>query len=193
MFGIRVASSMDVNKKMGGKITNAEGLTDEKAWGNLPLGRLRRSGEGQDGRHRHHQPSQQLSLPDDLARANLRACLRPIRSAGTILAARTRGITRFPAAKPSNSATAWSSTKATPSRPAVPPLDCRQRMPSRPADRGREELDDPGNPRSVTLRRGDAVKRRSRGPRRAARPTSWQLRQSAQQIASGRSRGSRRS
>ena len=33
MFGVRVASSMDVNKKKGGKITNAEGLTDEKAWG----------------------------------------------------------------------------------------------------------------------------------------------------------------
>jgi hypothetical protein len=33
MFGIRVASSMDVTKKAGGKITNAEGDTDEKAWG----------------------------------------------------------------------------------------------------------------------------------------------------------------
>ena len=33
MFGIRVASSMDVTKQKGGKITNAEGLTDEKAWG----------------------------------------------------------------------------------------------------------------------------------------------------------------
>jgi hypothetical protein len=33
MFGIRVASSMDVTKKKGGTITNAEGLTDEKAWG----------------------------------------------------------------------------------------------------------------------------------------------------------------
>jgi hypothetical protein len=33
MFGLRVASSMDVAKKTGGKITNAEGLTDEKAWG----------------------------------------------------------------------------------------------------------------------------------------------------------------
>jgi hypothetical protein len=32
-FGIRVASSMDVDKKTGGKITNAEGLTDESAWG----------------------------------------------------------------------------------------------------------------------------------------------------------------
>ena len=32
-FGIRVASSMDVDKKTGGKITNAEGLTNEKAWG----------------------------------------------------------------------------------------------------------------------------------------------------------------
>jgi hypothetical protein len=33
MFGLRVASSMDVDKKMGGKITNAEGLTNDKAWG----------------------------------------------------------------------------------------------------------------------------------------------------------------
>ena len=33
MFGLRMASTMDVNKKAGGKITNAEGLTDEKAWG----------------------------------------------------------------------------------------------------------------------------------------------------------------
>ena len=33
MFGIRVASSMDVTRKAGGRITNAEGLTDEKAWG----------------------------------------------------------------------------------------------------------------------------------------------------------------
>jgi hypothetical protein len=33
MFGIRVASTMDVTKKTGGKITNAEGLTDDKAWG----------------------------------------------------------------------------------------------------------------------------------------------------------------
>ncbi len=33
MFGIRVASSMDVTHKLGGLITNAEGLTDAKAWG----------------------------------------------------------------------------------------------------------------------------------------------------------------
>ena len=33
MFGLRVASSMDVNKKHGGRITNAEGLTDDRAWG----------------------------------------------------------------------------------------------------------------------------------------------------------------
>jgi hypothetical protein len=33
MFGIRVASSMDVARKGGGRITNAEGLTDDKAWG----------------------------------------------------------------------------------------------------------------------------------------------------------------
>jgi len=33
MFGVRVASSMDVTRKAGGKITNAEGWTDENAWG----------------------------------------------------------------------------------------------------------------------------------------------------------------
>ncbi len=33
MFGLRVASSMDVKRKTGGRITNAEGLTDEEAWG----------------------------------------------------------------------------------------------------------------------------------------------------------------
>lgn len=33
MFGLRVASSMDVDKKTGGTIINAEGLVNEKAWG----------------------------------------------------------------------------------------------------------------------------------------------------------------
>jgi hypothetical protein len=33
MFGLRVASSMDAAKNAGGKITNAEGLTDANAWG----------------------------------------------------------------------------------------------------------------------------------------------------------------
>jgi hypothetical protein len=33
MFGLRVASSMDVKRKQGGKITNAEGLTDLASWG----------------------------------------------------------------------------------------------------------------------------------------------------------------
>ena len=33
MFGIRVACSMDVARKTGGRITNAEGVTDLKAWG----------------------------------------------------------------------------------------------------------------------------------------------------------------
>lgn len=32
-FGVRVASSMDVDKKRGGKIVNSEGLTDGAAWG----------------------------------------------------------------------------------------------------------------------------------------------------------------
>jgi hypothetical protein len=35
MFGLRVASSMDVKKKAGGRITNAEGVTDDKAWGKI--------------------------------------------------------------------------------------------------------------------------------------------------------------
>lgn len=33
MFGLRVASTMDAKKKQGGKITNAEGVTDTRAWG----------------------------------------------------------------------------------------------------------------------------------------------------------------
>jgi hypothetical protein len=33
MLGLRVASSMDVDQKKGGRITNAEGRTDAKAWG----------------------------------------------------------------------------------------------------------------------------------------------------------------
>jgi hypothetical protein len=33
MFGLRVASSMDVKRKQGGKIVNAEGLADGDAWG----------------------------------------------------------------------------------------------------------------------------------------------------------------
>lgn len=32
-FGVRVASSMDVSRKLGGRITNADGLIDENAWG----------------------------------------------------------------------------------------------------------------------------------------------------------------
>jgi hypothetical protein len=33
MFGLRVPSSMDVKRKTGGRITNAEGITDLEAWG----------------------------------------------------------------------------------------------------------------------------------------------------------------
>ncbi len=33
MFGLRIASTMDVKAKKGGKITNAEGITDVAAWG----------------------------------------------------------------------------------------------------------------------------------------------------------------
>jgi len=33
MFGVRVATSMDVDSKKGGKITNSDGLVDQAAWG----------------------------------------------------------------------------------------------------------------------------------------------------------------
>jgi hypothetical protein len=33
MFGVRVASTMDVTRKQGGKIVTSEGLVDDKAWG----------------------------------------------------------------------------------------------------------------------------------------------------------------
>ncbi|MBX6312837.1 MAG: PmoA family protein [Isosphaeraceae bacterium] len=33
MFGLRIASSMDVKRKQGGRIINAEGITDTAAWG----------------------------------------------------------------------------------------------------------------------------------------------------------------
>ena len=32
-FGLRVASSMDASRKTGGKLVNAEGLTDDALWG----------------------------------------------------------------------------------------------------------------------------------------------------------------
>ena len=32
-FGLRLASSMNVNRKTGGRIVNAEGITDTDAWG----------------------------------------------------------------------------------------------------------------------------------------------------------------
>ena len=77
MFGLRVASSMDVNRKAGGRITNAEGLTDLKAWGQAsPWVDYVGPGRGQDGGGRHPQPSPQLSIPNDLARPGLRLVRR---------------------------------------------------------------------------------------------------------------------
>lgn len=37
MFGLRVASSMDTKRKLGGRIVNAEGITDKDAWGKPSL------------------------------------------------------------------------------------------------------------------------------------------------------------
>ena len=68
MFGLRVASSMDVNKKTGGRITNAEGLTDDKAWGKPPRGSTT---SGRSKGRRWGSPSSttpELPIPHDLAR-----------------------------------------------------------------------------------------------------------------------------
>ena len=77
MFGLRLASSMDVKRKKGGKITNAEGLTDDPAWGKAsPWVRLRRAREGPDRGDRDSQPPEQLPVPHDLARPRLRPLRR---------------------------------------------------------------------------------------------------------------------
>ena len=64
MFGLRVASSMDVDREAGGKITNAEGLTDDQGLGQgLALGRLHRAGRRQDGRDRDPEPPRSFRYP----------------------------------------------------------------------------------------------------------------------------------
>ena len=73
MFGIRVASSMDVTKKKGGRITNAEGLTDDNAWGK-PSPWVDYVGPVKDklvGIAVDQSPAE-LSLSDDLACQNIR-------------------------------------------------------------------------------------------------------------------------
>ena len=83
MFGLRVASSMDVagNKKTKtpgkGKITNAEGIHDTEAWGKAsPWVDYVGPVEGETVGSRHPQPPRQLSLPDNLARPRLRPVRR---------------------------------------------------------------------------------------------------------------------
>ena len=83
MFGLRVASSMDVagNKKTKtpgkGKITNAEGITDTEAWGKAsPWVDYVGTGRRRDRGRRHPQPPRQLPLPDHLARPRLRPVRR---------------------------------------------------------------------------------------------------------------------
>ena len=77
MFGLRVASSMDVDRKRGGRIVNAEGLVDDRGLGQgVSLGGLLGPGQREDRRNRDPQSSRQLQIPHDMARANLWAVRR---------------------------------------------------------------------------------------------------------------------
>ncbi len=77
MFGLRVASSMDVNKKTGGQITNAEGTDRRQSLGQaLSLGGLRRARKRQNGGRRRAQSPLELPLSHCLARAALRSVCR---------------------------------------------------------------------------------------------------------------------
>ena len=76
-FGVRVAASLSVDARRGGKIVNSRGQTNGGRMGPARrLGRLPRTDRRRDRRHRHPQSPQQLSLSHALARANLRAVRR---------------------------------------------------------------------------------------------------------------------
>ena len=84
MFGLRVASSMDVNKKLGGKDHECRGTDRRPGLGQgISLGRLHRTRRGQDRRDRDPQPPAELPLSHDLARPDLRPVRRqPLRLEG---------------------------------------------------------------------------------------------------------------
>ena len=98
MFGLRVASSMDAEPKKGGKITNAEGLTDERAWGQAspwvdyvgPVQRARRSGSPSS-------TTPPASGPRRPGTSGPTGCSPPIPSAGRISAGTERGDYTLPA------------------------------------------------------------------------------------------------
>ena len=132
MFGIRVASSMDVTRKQGGKITNAEGLTDEKAWGK-PSPWVDYVGPVKDQvrRHRHDQPSDSFRLSDDLACANLRvvrgqsvrlARFRPARDGVTTRFPRSGDRIRLPRGPSRRRYEVGQRGRASPQRTSKPPV-----------------------------------------------------------------------
>ncbi len=92
MFGIRVASSMDVYEEDRRPDHQRRGTDRRESLGKgISVGRLRRAGERQNGRHRGAQSPRQLSLSHHLARAALTVSLPPIRSAGTTSASPSAG------------------------------------------------------------------------------------------------------
>ena len=135
MFGLRVASSMDVDAQEGRQDHQRRGAHRRRGLGQgVALGRLHRAGRRQDGRRRHPQPPRQLPLPDDLARPRLRPVRRqPVRLARL----RPEDVGRLHASRPASrsaSATGSSSTRATPPRPT-----CRPRSGLRQAADGRDQ------------------------------------------------------
>ena len=76
-FGVRVAESLSVDAKRGGKIVNSNGQVNGEGVGAARrLGRLPRTDRRPDRRHCDLQSPQQLSLSHVLARENLRAVRR---------------------------------------------------------------------------------------------------------------------
>ena len=120
MFGVRVASSMDVDKKKGGKITNAEGLTDDKAWGSPRPGSIT---PGRSKARRSGSPSSttpRASATPPPGTSGPTASSPPTPSDGTTSARSARATTPSRPANRSASATASSSIPATRPRPICP-------------------------------------------------------------------------
>ena len=79
-FGLRIAESMRVDRKLGGKIVTSEGPRGRQGLGKAgEVGRLLRPGAGRAARHRDPQSSVELPLSDALARADVwPVCREPV-------------------------------------------------------------------------------------------------------------------
>ena len=79
-FGIRVAETINVDAKRGGRIVNSEGQADGSAWGQCGVGGLSWSRGWSDAGDCCPESPHQLSVPNLLARADLRnLCRQPLR------------------------------------------------------------------------------------------------------------------